>query len=81
MNAERDIEIGRLQERTENHGERYAHPDSLGYLAIGIGHLVDRCKGGVLPGPVIDALLDWDIAAKTIELIAVRAWVADLEVA
>src|SRR5690349_6161022 len=28
---------------------------------IGVGHLVDRAKGGRLPEPIIDALLEHDI--------------------
>jgi len=39
----------------------WAYADSLGYLTIGVGHLVDKRKGGKLPPAIIDALLDHDI--------------------
>lgn len=57
----------------------YAYPDSLGYLTIGVGHLIDRRKGGRLPDHIIDALLDYDIESKTREILQSLPWVAFLD--
>lgn len=56
----------------------YAYPDSLGFLTIGVGHLIDKRKGGRLPDPIIDALLDYDIAEKTSQVAAAFPWVSQL---
>jgi lysozyme len=58
---------------------RHAYQDSLGYWTIGVGHLIDKRLGGGLPDPIIDALLDYDIAEKTRELVAALPWVATLD--
>lgn len=39
----------------------YAYPDSLGYLTIGVGHLIDKRKGGRLDDAVIDLQLELDM--------------------
>lgn len=53
----------------------YAYADSLGYWTIGVGHLIDRHKGGHLPEPIIDALLDHDIDQKVADLDAnIPSW-------
>jgi len=57
----------------------YAYTDSLGYLTIGVGHLIDRRKGGRLPDHIIDALLDYDIESKTREVLQALPWVAFLD--
>jgi lysozyme len=49
----------------------HAYPDHLGFLTIGVGHLIDERRGGKLPHTIIESLLDYDIAmvmsqAKTI---------------
>jgi GH24 family phage-related lysozyme (muramidase) len=41
----------------------HVYPDHLGFLTIGVGHLVDERKGGKLPHTIIESLLDYDIAA------------------
>jgi lysozyme len=41
----------------------YVYPDSLGFSTIGVGHLVDKRKGGGLPDEIITALLRLDIQA------------------
>jgi lysozyme len=41
--------------------KRSVYRDSLGFYTIGVGHLVDARRGGGLPEPIIDALLEWDI--------------------
>jgi len=56
----------------------YAYPDSLGYLTIGVGHLIDRRKGGRLPDPIIDALLDYDISEKSAQVAQTFPWFASL---
>jgi lysozyme len=38
-----------------------AYPDSLGYITIGVGRLIDKRKGGRLRPAEIDYLLDNDI--------------------
>ena len=57
----------------------YAYPDSLGFITIGVGHLIDRRKGGRLPEAIIDALLDLDIKEHADALFAVQPWVRDLD--
>jgi lysozyme len=39
----------------------HAYQDSLGYWTIGVGHLIDKAKGGRLPEFIIDLLLEYDI--------------------
>lgn len=57
----------------------YAYPDSKGYLTIGIGHLIDKRKGGRLPDHIIDALFDYDFELHRKELFAQLPWVAQLD--
>ncbi len=57
----------------------HAYPDSLGYWTIGVGHLIDARKGGRLPDPIIDALLDHDIDEKAGGLDANIPWWRDLD--
>ena len=63
------------------HEGRVAHAyyDSLGYLTIGIGHLVDERKGGKLPEHIIDALFEHDLHEHANELFATLPWVRDLD--
>lgn len=55
------------------------YKDSLGYLTIGVGHLLDPTVGGKLPEQIIDALLDWDINEKTTELLSKLPWINALD--
>jgi lysozyme len=57
----------------------HAYQDSLGYWTIGVGHLIDKRKGGGLPDHIIDALLDWDIEQKSSELHDALPWTAALD--
>lgn len=57
----------------------YAYSDSLGFLTIGIGHLIDQRKGGRLPDPIIDALFEHDLHEHTNELFAHLPWARDLD--
>lgn len=57
----------------------YAYRDSLGYLTIGVGHLIDPEKGGRLPDSIIQALLEWDINEKKNELAHALPWIGQLD--
>lgn len=57
----------------------YAYPDSLGYLTIGVGHLIDKRKGGSLPPAIIDALLSYDAGEKMAQLDEAFPWWKDLD--
>ena len=57
----------------------HAYQDSRGYWTIGVGHLIDKRRGGRLPEYIIDLLLDYDISEKTRELVAMFPWVADVD--
>ncbi|MNQ43060.1 Phage lysozyme [compost metagenome] len=48
--------------------EKSAYIDSLGYLTIGVGRLIDAKKGGGLSNEEIDFLLMNDIRSKESEL-------------
>ena len=50
------------------------YPDSLGYLTIGVGRLVDRRKGGGITAEESAYLLANDIRRKTSEVIAALPW-------
>lgn len=52
----------------------HAYPDSLGYLTIGIGHLIDARKGGSIPQAIADQLLTLDVQAKHDELDRMLPW-------
>jgi lysozyme len=57
----------------------HVYKDSLGFDTIGVGHLVDKSRGGFLPEAIIDQLLDYDIAAKTADLLGRFPWMATLD--
>lgn len=57
----------------------YAYQDSLGVWTIGVGHNIDKRRGGKLPEHIIDALLDSDIREKTLELDRFLPWWKDLD--
>lgn len=59
--------------------EESVYADSEGYLTIGVGHLVDKRKGGKLPDAIIDALLDWDIREKTVQVTQAFPWATKLD--
>lgn len=52
----------------------YAYQDSLGYWTIGVGHLIDKRKGGKMPDVIIDMLLRYDIDEKIAELNEKLPW-------
>jgi lysozyme len=57
----------------------HVYQDSLDYWTIGVGHLVDKRKGGKLPEHIIDALLDYDIKVHSEELFKRAPWVVTLD--
>jgi lysozyme len=57
----------------------FAYLDSLGFWTIGVGHLIDRRKGGKLPDHIIDALYEWDYDEHSKELFAELPWVNQLD--
>jgi lysozyme len=71
---------GEIKKLLSQHEGRIAHAykDSLGYLTIGVGHLIDDRRGGKLPEHIIDALLEWDIAEHKRELDTALPWAKDL---
>lgn len=58
---------------------RHAYQDSLGYWTIGVGHLIDKRKGGGLPEEFIDALLDYDIHKHAAPLYDKLPWLSSLD--
>ena len=54
--------------------EASAYTDSLGYLTIGVGHLIDKRKGGTLSDWIIDQILRDDIMIKASELDVKLPW-------
>lgn len=73
--------IANIRELLSLHEGRvpYAYQDSLEFWTIGVGHLIDKRKGGALPEHIIDALLTWDIEKHTEELLKAQPWVANLD--
>lgn len=57
----------------------YAYQDSLGYWTIGIGHLIDRRKGGKLPDQIIDQLFQYDLLEHAAELVRALPWIERLD--
>jgi lysozyme len=57
----------------------HAYKDTLGFLTIGVGHLVDARKGGKLPEHLIDALLDHDIETHTAGLYKELPWIVGID--
>ncbi len=57
----------------------YAYADSLGYLTIGTGRLIDKRRGGGISQTEADYLLDNDIRQKRAQVIARWPWVESLD--
>src|SRR5262245_40466918 len=55
-----------------------AYSDSLGFLTIGVGHLVDARRGGRLPDSIIESLLEYGIRETTGKLLAAQPWISQL---
>jgi len=57
----------------------WAYQDSLGFWTIGVGHLIDKTRGGRLSDRIIDAILDDDIQSHRDELYQSAPWVRDMD--
>jgi len=57
---------------------RYAYEDTLGFLTIGVGRLIDDRRGGGLSPSEIDYLLDNDISEKTKQVLEALPWAKEL---
>lgn len=75
------MDNGKLRALLSAHEGRvdHAYQDSLGYWTIGVGHLIDKRKGGSLPEFIIDALLDYDLGKHVRELQERAPWVVSLD--
>lgn len=58
----------------------HAYADNMGFLTIGVGHLIDKRKGGRLPDHIIDALFRYDLDEKTGQAQTLPGWDALNEV-
>ncbi len=76
MNFSRDKLVAELS-RDEGRVP-HAYKDSEGYLTIGVGHLIDKNKGGRLPEFIIDLLLEYDIDAKVSQIKNALPWAENL---
>ena len=57
----------------------HAYQDHLGYWTIGVGHLIDKRKGGRISRVVSRMLLATDIEEKSAELFKALPWVHKLD--
>lgn len=62
------------QMREEEGVVPYAYQDSLGYWTIGVGHLIDKRKGGKLSDAAIDFILMEDINSAIADLDRSLPW-------
>ena len=56
----------------------HAYEDSLGFLTIGVGRLIDSRRGGGLAPDEIEYLLNNDIKEKTAQVLAALPWASKL---
>ena len=59
----------------------HAYPDSLSYLTIGVGRLIDKRKGGGITAEEAAYLLNNDIERTQAELLRRAPWIALLDAA
>ncbi len=67
------------QLRRDEGEELFAYTDSLGYLTIGVGRLIDKRKGGGITAEESTFLLRNDIARKTGDLAKRAPWISELD--
>lgn len=67
------------QLRRDEGEELSAYQDHLGFWTIGVGHLIDKRKGGKIPPHISQALLEWDIQQVTIEVYRALPWMSQLD--
>lgn len=70
------MDIQRIKYQLEQHEGNipHAYQDSEGYWTIGIGHLIDKDKGGYIPEHIVDALLEYDISKVIEQLDSTIPW-------
>jgi len=56
----------------------HAYEDSLGYLTIGVGRLIDSRRGGGLAPDEIEYLLTNDVIEKSRQVLAALPWASKL---
>lgn len=56
----------------------YAYQDSKGLWTIGVGHLIDKSRGGKLSDRIIDLILEEDIIDRIEALQKVFPWIHNL---
>lgn len=62
-------------ELTRDEGKKpHVYPDSLGFWTIGIGHLVDKRKGGRISEAAIQFIFEEDLAEKAADLDRELPW-------
>jgi lysozyme len=72
--------VGLAQQIIRDEGVvEYAYQDSLGYWTIGVGHLIDKRRGGKIPQHIIEALLNHDIKVHSADLYTAFPWIIDLD--
>ena len=57
----------------------HAYPDKFGFLTIGIGHLIDKRKGGRLRDSEIDFIFENDLKEKEGEVMRAIPWYSRLD--
>jgi lysozyme len=70
------MDIGKMKAelRDDEDDIPYAYQDSLGFWTIGVGHLIDKRRGGGLSKRIRELILDEDIAEKSKDLDARLSW-------
>ena len=74
MIAELTAQLTRDEDR-----KKYAYKDTLGYLTIGVGRLIDARKGGGLRDDEMDYMLRNDINDRIDALTRALPWFQDLD--
>lgn len=69
-----DKEKLRNELRSDEGDIPHAYQDSLGYWTIGVGHLIDKRKGGKLSAAAREFILNEDIDEKSAELFKALPW-------
>lgn len=57
----------------------HAYQDHLGYWTIGVGHLIDKRKGGEIPKHISRELLHLDVREKSEQLMKALPWTMTLD--
>ncbi len=75
------VDVDILKKQLEHHEGfvPYAYPDTGGYYTIGIGHLIDKRKGGSISRDSALYILNEDIESKCGDLNNYLPWYRDLD--